>query len=216
MPPKRTLFSMSVFLCLISGALFGFSLIVAIGPQNSFVLRRGLAGHHVLAVVMVCILSDVTLIALGTAGVGSAIHAQRNLMEVVRFAGAAFLLTYAAFAIRRAVNAQTTSLLTVGNTGSLRSSISTCLAFTWLNPHVYFDTVVLLGAVASARGGNAIWFALGAMFASTVWFIALGFGARFLRPLFVKPNATRLLDAAIAVIMLSIGLSLVTQGLTAG
>jgi L-lysine exporter family protein LysE/ArgO len=194
-----------------NGVLFGLALIVAIGPQNMFVLRQGLLRHNVGAIVAVCVLSDVLLITLGAVGVGGALEARPMLANVLRYTGAAFLTAYAAFAVNRALQSQSFALTSVP-APTLMASVSACLAFTFLNPHVYLDTVVLLGVIASAHGENAMWFTVGAMTASCVWFTALGYGSRLLRPLFVKPSATRALDIGIAGVMLCIAASLVTNG----
>lgn len=192
----------------LAGGGFGLSLIVAIGAQNAFVLRQGLRQQHVLVVVLVCAVSDVILIALGIAGIGSIIDRAPWLLDTVRVAGATFLLAYAAMAARRALHP-----------GAIRDELSDAptplwptftmvLALTWLNPHVYLDTLLLLGSVAGTHGDDRWWFGLGAATGGATWFTALGFGARLLRPLFAKPSAWRILDGVIAAIMLAIALSL--------
>ena len=198
-----------------SGALFGLSLIVAIGPQNAFVLRKGLNQQHVGIVVAICIISDAVLIGAGTSGVGALLVSRPWLTEVIRIGGILFLTSYATMALLRAARQRDHLLITTAVTPSLATSVSTCLAFTWLNPHVYLDTVVLLGAVANASGRSAEWFAVGAIAASSLWFAGLGYGARFLRPLFVRPIATRLLDVSIAVVMICIAASLLINGVHA-
>lgn len=192
----------------LAGLGLGFSLIIAIGAQNAFVLRQGLLREHVLAVVAICSLSDIVLIALGIAGAGALFGAVPWLVEVVRWAGALFLLTYGALAARRAIRRQTLQASSAKAGTSLLVVASTCLALTWLNPHVYLDTLVLLGSVGSTHGDGRWAFGAGAAVASIVWFTVLGFGARLLAPVFARPVAWRVLDALIAVVMVGIAVSL--------
>jgi L-lysine exporter family protein LysE/ArgO len=198
-----------------AGLGLGLALIVAIGAQNAFVLRQGLLGEHVAAVVAVCIGSDIALIAAGVAGAGAALAAMPSLITVVRIVGAAFLLLYGLLAARRALRPRAAASLRPQDAAVARRGLApvvlTCLAFTWLNPHVYLDTVVLLGSVAADRGGQRWWFAAGAAAASTLWFCALGAGATVLRPLFARPVAWRVLDAGIAVVMAVVALGLVLR-----
>lgn len=206
----------------VAGLGLGFSLIVAIGAQNLFVLRQGIRREHVLAVVVVCAVSDAALILLGVSGVGLVLQAVPWLLVAVRWAGAAFLLGYALLAARRAVRPTGRTLhvdtgspspavgaVAVRSRTGLTATVATCLALTWLNPHVYLDTVFLLGSVASTHGEGRWAFALGACLASLVWFTALGFGARSLGRRLDTPRAWRILDALIAVVMLAIAVSLV-------
>jgi L-lysine exporter family protein LysE/ArgO len=196
----------------VAGLGLGLALIVAIGAQNAFVLRQGLLGEHVAAVVAVCIGSDIALLAAGVAGAGAAIAAVPSLITAVRTVGAAFLLLYGLLAARRAFRPRADASLRPEDAAVARRGLApvvlTCLAFTWLNPHVYLDTVVLLGSVAADRGGQRWWFAAGAAAASTLWFCALGAGATVLRPLFARPAAWRVLDAGIAVVMTVVALGL--------
>ena len=196
----------------VAGLGLGLALIVAIGAQNAFVLRQGLLGEHVAAVVAVCIGSDIALLAAGVAGAGAAIAAVPSLITAVRTVGAAFLLLYGLLAARRALRPRAAASLRPEDAAVARRGLGpvvlTCLAFTWLNPHVYLDTVVLLGSVAADRGGQRWWFAAGAAAASTLWFCALGAGATVLRPLFARPTAWRVLDAGIAVVMTVVALGL--------
>jgi L-lysine exporter family protein LysE/ArgO len=196
-------------LVLLGGFGFGLSLIVAIGAQNAFVLRQGLRGEHVGLVVTACALSDALLIAAGVAGAGAVLAHAPALAHAVRVAGAIFLLGYAALAARRALRPGT---LTPGGAGAPRASrgatLATTLALTWLNPHVYLDTVVLLGTVASTHGDRRWVFGAGAALGSVAWFTALGYGARLLRPLFARPAAWRALDAFVALVMTAIAVSL--------
>lgn len=185
----------------VSGALFSLSLIVAIGAQNAYVLRQGALRSHVGTVVLICAASDVVLIAAGVAGVGAMVVHRPGLLTVVRDAGGALLVAYAAIAARRAVRAAQPSLNARRAGPTRRSVAAATLGFTWLNPAVYLDTLVLLGTVASAHPAARWWFATGAAFASVAWFIGLGFGARLLTPVLRNPQAWRLLDAFVAVVM---------------
>ena len=216
---------------LLAGLGLGLSLIVAIGAPNLFVLRQGIRREHVLAVVVVCAASDAILIVLGVSGVGLALAALPWLVTAVRWAGAAFLVGYGLLAARRAwrpagaltvddprddiagsaterpVQVQPTTTAT-----RLSATVLTVLALTWLNPHVYLDTVFLLGGVANTHGDDRWLFALGAVMASILWFSALGFGARYLGRWLATPRAWRILDAIIAVVMIVLGVSLVVGG----
>jgi len=185
----------------LAGLLFSLSLIVAIGAQNAYVLRQGARRAHVGTVVFICAASDVVLIAAGVAGVGAVVAVQPQLLMLVRGAGAALLLAYGVLAARRALSRARDSLV-AGEAGATRRTvIATTLGFTWLNPAVYLDTLVLLGSVASAHPGSRWWFGAGAATASVAWFIGLGFGARLLAPLLRRPLAWRLLDAFVALVM---------------
>ena len=193
----------------LAGLGFGLSLIVAIGAQNAFVLRQGLRREHVLAVVLVCALSDAVLILLGIAGAGAVIEAVPVVLTVVRYAGAAFLLVYGLLAARRALRPAALTADGPAVRASLGATVATTLALTWLNPHVYLDTVVLLGSIANTHGDGRWWFGVGAVLGSIIWFTALGYGARLLQPVFAKPAAWRVLDAVIAVVMVALAVSLV-------
>jgi L-lysine exporter family protein LysE/ArgO len=189
----------------------GRSRIVAIGAQNAFVLRQGLRREHVLPIVLVCALSDALLIVAGVAGAGAVFAVAPVVLTVVTWAGALFLLGYGALAARRAI--RPSALAAGGATVSttLSTAVLTCLALTWLNPHVYLDTVVLLGSIANTHGDGRWWFGAGAVLGSILWFAALGFGARLLQPVFARPAAWRVLDGIIAVVMVAIALSLVLR-----
>jgi L-lysine exporter family protein LysE/ArgO len=204
-------------LAALAGLGLGLSLIVAIGAQNAFVLRQGLRVEHVGAVVAVCAASDAVLIGAGVLGAGALLLAHPDLLTAVCFLGAAFLLTYGAMAARRALRpADALAADASGARAGLTATVLTCLALTWLNPHVYLDTVVLLGSLSATHDGYRWWFAAGAATGSIAWFTALGFGARLLRPVFARPAAWRVLDVLIAVVMTSLGLSLVVRGLPGG
>ncbi|MCI9889275.1 amino acid transporter [Micrococcales bacterium 31B] len=183
------------------GLLAGFGLIAAIGAQNAFVLRQGALRSRVLLVVLICTLSDVALMAAGVAGMGVLFAAAPWIITVMKVAGAAFLLWYAVLSARRALKSEHLDVAAAGRSASARSIALTTLAFTWLNPHVYLDTVVLLGVIANAHGDGRWWFIVGAMAASAIWFSALGFGARVLTPLVAKPLFWKVLDGLIAVFM---------------
>ena len=194
---------------LISGFALGFSLILAIGAQNAFILRQGIRGEHVGAVVLVCIVSDGLLILAGVAGFGALSEAVPIFETVMRWGGAAFLLGYGALAFWKAFMGDEALSVDGGAGQSLKAAIATVLALTWLNPHVYLDTGVLLGSV-SAQFGEARWiFALGAVVASTTFFLSLGFGARALQPVFARPGAWRLLDASVGVLMWTLAVYLI-------
>jgi L-lysine exporter family protein LysE/ArgO len=203
-------------LAAVAGLCLGLSLIVAIGAQNAFVLRQGLRLEHVAAVVVVCALSDAVLIAVGVGGAGALVTRAPQAIRVVCFAGAAFLLVYGGTAARRALRPAALLPDSSGTRTGLVVTVTTCLALTWLNPHVYLDTVVLLGSLASTYDDQRWWFAAGATLGSVVWFTGLGFGARLLRPVFARPTAWRVLDAVIAVVMVSLAVSLVVRGATGG
>jgi L-lysine exporter family protein LysE/ArgO len=204
----------AALLALTSGLALGLGLIVAIGAQNAFVLRQGLRLEHVPAVVAVCALSDLTLIAAGVLGAGAALARVAWLIPVVCFAGAAFLLGYGVMAARRALRPGTLLPDATGVRAGLAVTVGTCLALTWLNPHVYLDTVVLLGSMSSTYGEHRWQFAAGAGIGSVVWFTGLGYGARLLRPVFARPSAWRVLDAGIAVVMVGLAVSLAVRGAT--
>jgi L-lysine exporter family protein LysE/ArgO len=186
----------------ISGLLFSLSLIVAIGAQNSYVLRQGARREHVGTVVLICTVSDVALIAAGVAGAGAIVRRSAAVLAVVRAGGATLLLAYAALAARRAVTGIQDAPAAAHSSGSRRRVVAATLTFTWLNPAVYLDTVVLLGSVANAHPGSQWWFGAGAATASAGWFLGLGCAARLLTPLLRRPRAARLLDAFVAFAMM--------------
>jgi len=201
----------------LSGFLLGLGLIAAIGAQNAFVLRQGLRGTHVLLVCLVCALSDAILIAAGVAGFGALAAALPWLEPVLRYGGAAFLIAYAGRSFLTAWRGQA-ALQPARDGGTAAggegraATLAACLAFTWLNPHVYLDTLVLIGAVASQYPGRETAFALGAMSASFVFFFALGYGARLLRPVLARPGAWRLLDLGVGTVMVLIAARLLAGG----
>ncbi len=184
----------------LAGLAFGLSLIVAIGAQNAYVLRQGLRREHVGVVVAICTLSDIALIALGTAGVGALISRNTVLLTAITLAGVAVLLWYAVTAVRRALRPHALVAERLGEPSTLLAAAMTALALTWLNPHVYLDTVILLGSVAATQPFPWV-FAVGAMAGSLIWFVALGFGAQALSPLFARPTAWRVFDLVVAAVM---------------
>ena len=233
---------------LLAGMGLGLSLIVAIGAQNLFVLRQGIRREHVLAVAAICALSDLALIIVGVSGIGAVLQAVPWLVDVIRWAGAAFLVAYGLLAARRAIRpsgaaldagagsdapgqsfagvgtpAASGDLGASGDSGAsaiatatrptvrtgLLAAVLTCLALTWLNPHVYLDTVFLLGSVANTHGDGRWAFAVGAGIASIAWFFGLAYGARLLGGVLASPRAWRVLDGVIAVVMIALGVSLV-------
>ncbi|HKH08216.1 MAG TPA: LysE/ArgO family amino acid transporter [Agromyces sp.] len=231
----------------LAGLGLGLSLIIAIGAQNVFVLRQGIRREHVFAVAAICALSDLALIIVGVSGIGAVLTAVPWLVEVIRWAGAAFLVGYGVLAARRALRPNGEALLAGGDaseatdasgtadaragtpaasagpgasaaptatlarpaTTTLATAVLTCLALTWLNPHVYLDTVFLLGSVANTHGDGRWAFAAGAGVASIVWFFGLAYGARLLGGVLASPRAWRVLDGLIAVVMVVLGVLLV-------
>jgi len=190
-----------------TGFLTSLTLIAAIGAQNAFVLRQGIRGEHTIAVVTLCTVSDMVLIAAGIAGFGALISAHPDIVTVATLGGAAFLIGYGVLAARRAVNP---GALTPADSAPVRLAgvLATCLALTFLNPHVYLDTVILLGALANDHAQDRWLFGIGAITASAVWFTTLGFGARRLKGLFATPVTWRFLDGIIAVVMITLGIVL--------
>lgn len=197
------------FLPFVSGLATGLSLIVAIGAQNAFILRQGIRREHVGITVLICLVSDAVLIFAGVAGLGALLAVAPWFIDVARIGGAAFLLVYAFFAARRAISPRGMETNTAMAPTPRRSAALTALALTWLNPHVYLDTVILLGSIAAAQGDTGRWvFGAGAALASILWFIGLGFGARYLRGFFASPRSWRILDAVIASLMALLAASL--------
>jgi len=193
---------------LILGFIASFTLIAAIGAQNAFVLRQGIRREHVLPVVALCTVSDIVLIAAGIAGVGALISAHPSALNIAKFGGALFLVGYGLMAARRAWRP---SSLTPAESAPARllDVLLTCAAMTFLNPHVYLDTVVLLGALANEHRDERWLFGVGAVTASAVWFVSLGLGARRLAGVFATPLTWRILDGLIAAMMIALGASLV-------
>lgn len=204
----------SLFTPALAGLLLGGSLIIAIGAQNAFILRQGLLRQHVFVLCLICALSDAALIGLGVAGLGAIISGSELLIAAVTLGGAVFLAAYALLALKRAIAPSGLEAAKSG-AGSLKAAVMTCLAFTFLNPHVYLDTVLLVGGLSGRYEGQArLAFAIGAMSASFIWFFGLGYGARVLEPLFAKPSAWRVLDGLIAFVMASLSASLLYRFFT--
>ena len=190
------------------GLAVSAGLIVAIGAQNAFVLAQGVRGAHRLLIALACASSDALLIALGVGGAGALIASQPALLALARWGGAAFLLVYAAMALRRAWHGESMTLPADSQQSVWRVLLAT-LAVTWLNPHVYLDTVVLLGGVAAQLPAQERFtFGLGAALASWLWFFALAYGARLLAPLFTRPTSWRVLDTSVALVMLAVAYQL--------
>lgn len=198
----------------LAGFLTGAGLIIAIGAQNAFVLRQGLKQQHVALVVAVCAAGDIALILLGVAGIGAAVARFPLLLEVLRFGGAAFLAAYGLMAASRAWSGGGGLNAAADMQVGWQRTLLVCLAFTFLNPHVYLDTMVLLGSLSTRYPGDARWlFAAGACLASVSWFTLLGVGARWLQPWFAHARAWRWLDAGIAVFMLTLSVLLLLRPL---
>ncbi len=183
------------------------TLIAAIGAQNAFVLRQGIRGEHVMPVVALCAMSDLVLIFAGIAGFGALIAAHPDVVVLAKYGGAAFLIGYGLLAARRAMKPGT---LTPSDTAPARLAgvLATCLALTFLNPHVYLDTVILLGALANEHQDGRWLFGVGAVTASVVWFTGLGFGAKRLGRFFATARTWRILDGLIAAMMIALGVVL--------
>jgi L-lysine exporter family protein LysE/ArgO len=194
----------------LAGLLLGASLIVAIGAQNAFVLRQGLLQAHRFPVALFCALSDALLIAAGVGGLGIAVGQHPRLLALIACIGALVLVWYGIQALRRAFHPQVLTPDTHADGGNVWRVIATCAGFTWLNPHVYLDTVLLIGSLASPWPvpGPRTLFAIGAASASFIWFFTLAYGARLLAPLFRKPIAWRVLDVLIAIVMWTIAIKL--------
>lgn len=221
-----------------SGLGTGLALIAAIGTQNAMLLRQGIRRDAVTRLILVCTLSDVLLIAAGVAGMGSLVQAAPQLITAVTWIGAAFLFVYGLLSLKKglwgpgetmeadAAGPDAAAGISAGSgaesqaaaeTGAAERrprlgrhgrAVLTMLALTWLNPHVYLDTLVFLGSAAAAHGASRWPFGLGAMLASAVWFCALGYGARFLAPLFSRPVTWKVLDTAVGVLMIVLGVML--------
>jgi L-lysine exporter family protein LysE/ArgO len=196
----------------IAGFFLGASLIIAIGAQNAFVLRQGLMRRHIFAVALFCAVSDAVLIIAGVAGFGELVRSSPTLLLAVKWGGAAFLAWYSFKAFRRAMSPAALSAAE-GMDRPLGATLAQAAAFTWLNPHVYLDTVVLLGGISATYGETRAVFGAGAAVSSFVWFFALAYGARLLAPLFAKPVAWRVLDTGIGIVMALIALKIAAMPL---
>lgn len=192
----------------LAGFQLSLGLITAIGAQNAFVLRQGVRREHVLAVCLFCAASDAVLIAAGVAGMGALAATLPQAGTVLRWGGVAFLAWYGARAFRAAWTGGEALAVAPGGGEPRARVIGTLALLTWLNPHVWLDTVVLIGSVASQYPGRSVAFGAGAATASFAFFLTLGYGARLLAPLFARPRAWRMLDALVGVIMWTIAIRL--------
>jgi len=201
---------------MLSAYLFGFwvafSLILAIGAQNAFVLKQGLRREHVLPIVLVCALSDAILISVGVFGFASLTTFIPNLAPVMLWLGAAFLFFYGAFSFWRAWKGGEALDPATGPATTLKASVLFCLAITWLNPHVYLDTVLLIGSIATRFEGNEVAFWAGAVTSSFTFFFSLGYGARLLSPIMARQSSWRVLEFLIGCVMWAIALGLIFKG----
>lgn len=197
-------------LAIATGFATGLGLIVAIGAQNAYVLRQGIRREHVAIVVVICALSDAVLIVAGTAGMGALLRTAPWVVDLMRWLGVAYLLWFALRSLRSAFKpaALESESDAPGARSPLKAVVLTTLGLTWLNPHVYLDTVIMLGTIASTYGSARWVFAAGAVLASVVWFTALGFGAHLLAPYLQKPIVWRVIDVLIAVVMALIAIKL--------
>ncbi len=185
----------------LSGFLLGLSLIIAIGSQNAFVLKQGLKREHIFFVCLFCALSDAILISAGVGGFGAVTARYPHIVDVAKFAGVVFLLGYGLQSLYASVRLSQALTVEGQVVSSLKKALLLCFGFTWLNPHVYLDTLVLVGMV-STGASSKVMFAAGAISASFFFFFALGYGARLLKPLFTKPKAWNVLDALVGILML--------------
>lgn len=191
--------------------MVSLSLILAIGSQNAFVLRQGIRGEHVALICLTCAFSDAVLILGGVMGLKRVIATIPWLKPLMIYAGAAFLIVYGVKSLMAALSSAETLRPSEQTATALLKTLGTCLAFTWLNPHVYLDTVFLTGSVSTRFPGREAVFAMGAMSASFVFFFALGYGAAILRPLFEKPVAWRVLEGSVALVMWGIAVNLLVR-----
>lgn len=191
----------------VAGLLTGWSLIVAIGAQNAYVLRQGLARRYVGVVVAICAVSDLVLILAGIAGIGTIVEEAPVVLDVVRWFGVAFLIGYGVSSLLRARRTKGLEAARAGSP-SMKAAAMTAVALTWLNPHVYLDTVLLLGSIANQHGDGRWWFGAGAALASLVWFAALGYGARLAHGLLASARAWQVLDVLIGLTMIVIAATL--------
>ncbi len=189
------------------GLLTSMSLIMAIGAQNAFVIRQGLTKKHVLLVVAICALSDTALILLGVGGLGAIIQGLPWLLEIIRWFGVVYLAWFGIKSLRSAFKIQTLDASGV-QSGSAKKVALAVLGFTWLNPHVYLDTVILLGSIANQFDENKWWFALGACLGSFIWFSSIGIGAKAASGIMKKSIFWKVLDLIIAAIMFGIAILL--------
>ncbi|WP_228461207.1 LysE/ArgO family amino acid transporter [Gordonia spumicola] len=200
-------------LAALAGLLTGAGLIIAIGPQNVYVIRQGISGSYVLPVIAVCVVSDIVLISAGTVGLGAVVASHPEVVSIAKVIGGVYLMLLGVFAARRAWRPTPTSTTNddPGRTRGLWVALGTALALTWLNPHTYLDTVLTLGSIANSHADAKWAFTVGACIASIVWFLALGFGAKKMAPMFSSVRAWRVLDSIIAVVMVGLGGGLIAM-----
>lgn len=196
----------------VSGFVIGLGLIVAIGAQNAFVLKQGLKQQAIFWVCLVCAVSDSLLIMLGVAGFAEVVQHHPEILQLSKYLGAVFLWIYGAKHFYSAYHMSQVMQPSEQNTASFLHIILVCLAFTWLNPHVYLDTVILVGSISTQYSGGQWYFAMGAVVASWLFFFSLGYGAKFLLPWFQKPIAWKVLDVIIGLMMWGIAFSLCMSG----
>lgn len=194
-------------LAIVPGFLTGLSLIIAIGAQNAFVIRQGLLRQHVFLIVAICAISDAALIFLGTGGLGTLVQSKPSLLEFIRWFGVIYLTWFGIRSVRSAFKSQSLQA-GEGSVISKTKIVGTCLALTFLNPHVYLDTVILLGSIANQFEGDRWFFALGGAIASMVWFTSIGYGARAASRFMSQPIFWKILDSIIAAVMFTIAITL--------
>jgi L-lysine exporter family protein LysE/ArgO len=194
-------------LATVPGFLTGLSLIIAIGAQNAFVIRQGLLRQHIFLIVAICAISDAALIFLGTGGLGTLVQSKPSLLEFIRWFGVIYLTWFGIRSVRSAFKSQSLQA-GEGSVISKTKIVGTCLALTFLNPHVYLDTVILLGSIANQFEGDRWFFALGGAIASMVWFTSIGYGARAASRFMSKPIFWKILDSIIAAVMFTIAITL--------
>ncbi|WP_200829129.1 LysE/ArgO family amino acid transporter [Arcanobacterium ihumii] len=198
----------SMFTTFIAGLFAMWSLILAVGPQNAFILRQGIKREHIGVILAICIFADCLLVALGVAGVGALIEKVPVVLEILRWMGATYLLWFAFQSFRSAMRPGALQAEEGTSVQTLKSAVMTTLIITFLNPGVYLDTVGLIGALANQHGGWRWFFAFGAMLGSISWFLILGIGARSLAPLVKKPSAWQIIDIVIGIVILILAGSL--------
>jgi L-lysine exporter family protein LysE/ArgO len=191
-----------------SGFFLGLSLIIAIGAQNAFILKQGLKKEHIFILCLLSATSDSILIFFGVFGFSSIVSKVPLIEPIARYGGALFLFYYGARSFWVAIKNNQSLIPDVDKKNSLTSAILTCLAFTWLNPHAFLDTVVLLGSISTQYPSQRLEFAIGASVASFIFFYILGYGAKLLAPIFTKPIAWKILDFLIGCVMWTITFSL--------
>lgn len=193
----------------LAGLLTGAGLIIAIGPQNIFLLQQGVRRSHTAAVVAVCAVSDVVLIVAGVAGLG-AVAAHPGVVTFAKLAGGAYIVVLGLMAAKRCLRSDAAIIANADEAATMSrwAAVATALALTWLNPHVYLDTVLTMGAIATSHGNGKWAFAIGACAASVLWFTSLGHGAGRLSKVFSSPRAWKILDGGVAVVMVGMGAAL--------